>query len=351
MPGALALHGAKHILVSNCTFAHLGLGGVVVDQHSQNITIVDSTFIDTSGSAIALGNVSHPIQTPAEQDGQYLIARNRIRNTGAEYSGCAGIVAGYVAQTSIMHNDIADTSNGAICLGWGWGVNNTMHSNRVSYNRIEHSNTYLYDCGSIYTLSAQPNSEVSYNFIINQVLLFGSLYHDARSAYFHTHNNVVVGGPMWLCKHCPSQTSATPAHDSRPGLIARRGWQTCNGGRSAQSATRSWSSIFTTRRCADVHVSCSFSSARSCRPLLICLGAVVALVRADCWWLCRHRTSWPPGHMPYKSDDQEQCARKWQRLASCSQKHRSRRWDSRCNPALDPVTAHVPTIIGSQVNI
>ena len=31
-----------------------------------------------------------------------------------------------------------------------------------------------------------------------QVLLFGSLYHDARSAGFHTHHNVVVGGPMWL---------------------------------------------------------------------------------------------------------------------------------------------------------
>ena len=62
--------------------------------------------------------------------------------------GCAGVVAGYVAQTQILHNDIANTSNvrataapsllrcletlrsivravqGAVCVGWGWGANN-----------------------------------------------------------------------------------------------------------------------------------------------------------------------------------------------------------------------------------
>jgi hypothetical protein len=56
--------------------------------------------------------------------------------------------------------------------------------------------------GSADTLSAQPNSEVAFNYIENQVLLYGSLYHDARSAGFHTHHNVVIGGPMWLYLQC-----------------------------------------------------------------------------------------------------------------------------------------------------
>ena len=115
-----------------------------------------------------------------------------------EYSGCAGIFAGYVTATDIVHNDIANTSNGAVCIGWGWGANNSMSDNRVNYNRIFRSNTVLYDCGSIYTLSAQPRSEVAYNFIADQAMLYGSLYHDAKSAFFHTHDNVVVSGPMWL---------------------------------------------------------------------------------------------------------------------------------------------------------
>ena len=42
------------------------------------------------------------------------------------------------------------------------------------------------------------SSEVAHNFIANQQMLYGSLYHDARSAFFHTHDNVVVDGPMWL---------------------------------------------------------------------------------------------------------------------------------------------------------
>ena len=144
-------------------------------------------------------------------------------------------------------------------VGQGWGANNTMHNNTVNYNRIERSNTKLFEyvfislcalrcpacaparttllfdsngtasaatsaawqiacirilafhtklsvllrsCGSIYTLSNQPDSEVAYNYISNQVLLFGSLYHDARSGGFHTHHNVVVGGPMWLVSCC-----------------------------------------------------------------------------------------------------------------------------------------------------
>eukprot|EP00040_Diaphanoeca_grandis_P024232 m.132960 g.132960 ORF g.132960 m.132960 type:complete len:661 (-) comp29643_c0_seq1:46-2028(-) len=198
VPGALRLHGVKNVSVHNCTFKHLGLAGVVADDGSQNVVIDRSTFADTSGSAVSLGNVSSPILTPATQDGPFTVENNMIRDTGNEYHGCAGVFGGYVAETSISFNDIANTSNGAITIGWGWGATNTMRANTVNSNRILRSNTELYDCGSIYTLSDQPGSEVAHNYIENQVLLFGSLYHDAKSAGFHTHSNVIVGGPMWL---------------------------------------------------------------------------------------------------------------------------------------------------------
>ena len=166
---------------------------------------------------MSLGNVTRAILAPEEQDGPFLVENNMIRDTGAEFHGCAGIVAGYVASTDIVHNDIANTSNGAVCIGWGWGANNSMHSNRVNYNKITRSNTELFDCGSIYTLSAQAGSEVAFNYIINQVLLFGSLYHDAGSALFHTHHNVVVGGPMWLYLQWGTMG---PVHD----LIVEDNW-------------------------------------------------------------------------------------------------------------------------------
>lgn len=100
-----------------------------------------------------------------------------------------------------------------------------MHDNKVNSNKITRSNTYLFDCGSIYTLSAQPNSEVAHNYIVNQVLLFGSLYHDAKSAFFHTHHNVVVGGPMWLYLQWGTMG---PVHD----ILVENNWhnQTVDGG-------------------------------------------------------------------------------------------------------------------------
>lgn len=163
---------------------------MLADEGSQGVNITDCTFADTSGSAISIGNVTQAVLTPAAQDSDFTISNNLIRDTGAEYHGCAGIMAGYVVRASIEHNDIANSSNGAICLGWGWGAKNTMHSNKVNFNKIIRSNARLYDCGSIYTLSNQPNSEVAYNYIENQVLLYGSLYHDAQSGGFHTHHNV-----------------------------------------------------------------------------------------------------------------------------------------------------------------
>jgi len=196
VPGALTLHGARNVSVDRCNFTHLGLSAIVAD--GQGLTVTGSNFNDLSGSAITLGNVSDPVATPPMQDCDYTISGNTIAFTGQEYRGSAGVFAGYVATTQIVRNAISDTSNGAVCIGWGWGANNTMRSNNVSFNHITRSNTVLYDCGSIYTLSAQPGSEISYNYLENQVLLFGSLYHDARSSGFHTHHNVVVGGPMWL---------------------------------------------------------------------------------------------------------------------------------------------------------
>lgn len=198
VPGTLHIHGAYDISVRNCTFMHLGRSAIVTDAGSQNITLEDNVIADVSGGAISLGNTSQPMLSPSKIDSSLVVTRNHIRSTGQEFLGAAGIFAGYVAHTQIRSNDIANTSNGAVTLGWGWGATNTMQNNSVTSNKIVRSNTQLFDCGSIYTLSAQPHSEIAYNYIVNQVLLFGSLYHDAHSAFFHTHHNVVSGGPMWL---------------------------------------------------------------------------------------------------------------------------------------------------------
>ena len=51
--------------------------------------MLGSTFHDLSCSAVSLGNVSEAIQTPAMQDGGFVVSQNHIRATGNEYHGWA----------------------------------------------------------------------------------------------------------------------------------------------------------------------------------------------------------------------------------------------------------------------
>ena len=198
LPGAVAIHGGQHIAIRQCGFRHLGRGGLLSDAGSQYIDIASNSFEDTSAYAISLGNVTNAMLPADKQDAHLHVFNNSVADAAVEYTGCAGIFAGYVSQMNISHNLVANVSNCGICCGWGWGAKNSMAENSITRDHVLRSNTVLKDTGSIYTLSAQPRSEIAYNYLQQQVLPFGSLYHDARSAFFHTHHNVVDGGPMWL---------------------------------------------------------------------------------------------------------------------------------------------------------
>ena len=70
--------------------------------------------------------------------------------------------------------------------------------NNITNNYIYRSNWLLEDCGSIYVLGPQPSSLMSENFCSSQVKLFGALYTDEGSAYWHITRNVVHHVPEWL---------------------------------------------------------------------------------------------------------------------------------------------------------
>ncbi|MCH5597836.1 hypothetical protein [Niabella ginsengisoli] len=51
-------------------------------------------------------------------------------------------------------------------MGWGWSPKpNVMKNNKVLANKIHHFGKQNYDCAGIYTLSAQPGSVISNNYI------------------------------------------------------------------------------------------------------------------------------------------------------------------------------------------
>jgi hypothetical protein len=77
-----------------------------------------------------------------------------------------GIGVGFAHDIHIEHNEICNLNYSGISLGWGWTKTiNCMRNNRVFANKIHHFARQMYDVGGIYTLSAQPNTEISKNAI------------------------------------------------------------------------------------------------------------------------------------------------------------------------------------------
>lgn len=179
-----------------------------------------SKFSGLAGGAAKLGNVNdtRAVSTnPADFDNFYLFEDNTVTDTALEFRGAATVFAGYVANTVIAHNTIANTGYTGISLGWGWGSHvkgpqTWATDNHILNNRLSNIMSALNDGGCTYTLGPQPRSSVEGNYCeADHAPVVGFFYHDNGSRYFGTKNNVAKGGPapcVYLQGCCNS-----PAYD------------------------------------------------------------------------------------------------------------------------------------------
>lgn len=159
----------------NCSFEHLASTGVDYQKGNHHDVINGNLFKDIGGSAILAGvfsdeatEVHLPYNPSNEREitSNLRISNNLITNVTNEDWGCVGIGAGYVRNIDISHNEICEVSYTGISLGWGWTRTvNAMRNNRVHANHIHHYAKHLYDVAAVYTLSAQPGTVISENYI------------------------------------------------------------------------------------------------------------------------------------------------------------------------------------------
>ena len=122
-----------------------------------------------------------------------VIYQNLIKNVAVEYSGCVGLFAGYLVNTTIAHNDIEELPYTGISLGWGWDAKTSYaRDNHILNNKIQNVVLKLSDGGGIYTLGPQPGSKVRGNYIHNVKNLYAGIYHDEGSAFFDTYHNLIL---------------------------------------------------------------------------------------------------------------------------------------------------------------
>ncbi|MFC0775230.1 right-handed parallel beta-helix repeat-containing protein [Terrimonas alba] len=159
----------------NCRFEHLASTGLDYHKAVHDNFIQGNLFKDIGGSAILAGvfsdestEVHVPYNPKDEREvcSHMQISNNLITHVANEDWGCVGIGIGYARNTLIEHSEIENISYTGISMGWGWSKSvNAMKENKIIANKIHHFGKHNYDCGGIYTLSAQQGSLISENYI------------------------------------------------------------------------------------------------------------------------------------------------------------------------------------------
>jgi hypothetical protein len=196
-PANITFTASRDIIFEDNIFTHLGAGGLKLAEGCKNINITGNVFRDISANGIHVSNLNPRPGGDNEVRGVSII-NNYITKAGNEYTSACAVFAGYTADLTVEHNEIHDVGWIGVHIGWGWGQDSYAENNNVRYNHIYDHMLYHDDGGGVYFLSPNPNSEISYNYIHDQVHELGALYPDQGTAYTHWHHNVIQNVVRWL---------------------------------------------------------------------------------------------------------------------------------------------------------
>lgn len=174
-PAAVEASYTWHTAFEGCRFEHLAATGLDYKRGNHEDIIRGNLFKDIGGTGIQLGVFSdeatevHLPYLPLdvrEVCSNIQISNNLVTDVTNEDWGTLGISVGYVKDVTITHNEICEVSYSGISIGWGWTKTiNVMSNNKVLGNKIHHYARHMYDVAGIYTLSAQPGSVISGNYV------------------------------------------------------------------------------------------------------------------------------------------------------------------------------------------
>jgi hypothetical protein len=196
----------------NCRFEHIASTGLDYHKAVHDNVVIGSLFKDIGGTALLAGvysDAGHEIHLPYDPkderevcDGM-VISNNLITDATNEDWSCVGIGLGYTRNSLVEHNEIENVSYSGISMGWGWNAAaNAMKNNKIIGNRIHHYGKHNYDCSGIYTLSAQPGSVISENYIDS---IYKAQYAHLPSHWFYIYTDEGSSGITVKNNWTPSQ--------------------------------------------------------------------------------------------------------------------------------------------------
>ncbi|MFO1450852.1 MAG: right-handed parallel beta-helix repeat-containing protein [Opitutaceae bacterium] len=179
-PAAVEVNGARRLRFEACHFVHTAANALDLRQAVHDSEVEGCSFTDIGINAVVLGafgdagRENHFPYAPGDEReacSHLRVANSLFHDCANEDWGGVPVLAGFVRDTTIEHNEIGNSSYTGISLGWGWTrTANVMRRNRIHANHIHHVALRTADCAGIYTLSAQPDTVVSENAVHSLVM-------------------------------------------------------------------------------------------------------------------------------------------------------------------------------------
>ena len=173
---AIYVANTENFTLKNCTVENIGAAGVDLHYGTKASVIQDNIIQNISGNGIMIGEFAvdentdiHIVYNPEDESEictDDWIVNNKVMHIGTDYESSVAICAGYPRNILIANNEVAYAPYTGISVGFGWSsADNAMRGNRILNNEIYRTSQVLCDAGGIYTLSKQPDSEISGNYI------------------------------------------------------------------------------------------------------------------------------------------------------------------------------------------
>lgn len=173
---AIYVTNTENFTLKNCTVENMGAAGIDLHYGTKASVIRDNVIQNISGNGIMIGEFAvdentdiHIVYNPEDESEictDDWIVNNKVMHIGTDYESSVAIGAGYPRNILIANNEVAYAPYTGISVGFGWSsADNAMRGNRILNNEIYRTSQVLCDAGGIYTLSKQPDSEISGNYI------------------------------------------------------------------------------------------------------------------------------------------------------------------------------------------
>lgn len=195
---AVFMENVSDIEFSKNIIRNAGGNGLMLYQNVSHSTVNDNILTEIAANGIIVDWKLKPNLSSEKYCHSIEINNNLVTKIGRDYFGSVGIFTGYAYDISIKGNFLIDLPYTGISVGWGHTYDSTaITKNVIKYNYISNVMNLTSDGAGIYTLSNQPGTIISSNFIENirqSKWSFGSnhaygIYLDQGSSNIRVRNN------------------------------------------------------------------------------------------------------------------------------------------------------------------